>query len=391
MAKSPASAASSTPSGKNPYSKEDPLKNYEIVCKLGQGAYGSVQKARDKRDGQLVAIKILPLEGPDVTGLRREINILCNCKSEYIVGYKGTYEKPDEVWIVMEHCSASLADFLVSIKNFTFTEEQISAIMQMTLEGLKSLYGGKKIHRDIKSGNILVNMDGTCKIADFGVSAELRHTMSKRQSLIGTPYWMAPEVLKQDKYDFKADIWSLAITAMELAEGVPPHSNMHYLRAIIMIPKTEPPTLKDPTRWSQDFADFLKICLQKDPSQRPTTSGLLAHPFIAKSKGKSVVAPLIAECLPKIEAFREREQKKQAEHQQNQAPKQNADASAAAAGPVHEKTTKLDREDMVHTMLDKLDDPDKGGTRVAEANVQGGGNHAAANDAAVNNEPKQNK
>jgi hypothetical protein len=168
----------------------------------------------------------------------------------------------------------------------------------------------KKIHRDIKSGNILLNHEGDCKLADFGVSAELTTTMAKRKTVIGTPYWMAPEVLQSTEYNGKADIWSLAITAIELAVGEPPHSNVHPMRAIFMIPTSEPPTLPDPTKWSKDFNDFLKICLVKDPEKRPTATYLINnHPFITKAKGKEVIASLVKECMKEIDEYREQEAK----------------------------------------------------------------------------------
>ena len=141
----------------------------------------------------------------------------------------------------------------------TLTEQQIAIVMQQSLRGLHYLHMAKKIHRDIKSGNILLNHDGDCKLADFGVSAELATTMSKRKTVIGTPYWMAPEVLQSQEYNGKADIWSLAITAIELAVGEPPHSNVHPMRAIFMIPNSDPPTLPEPERWSADFHDFIRV------------------------------------------------------------------------------------------------------------------------------------
>jgi len=168
----------------------------------------------------------------------------------------------------------------------------------------------KKIHRDIKSGNILLTHEGDCKLADFGVSAELTTTMAKRKTVIGTPYWMAPEVLQSTAYDGKADIWSLAITAIELAVGEPPHSQVHPMRAIFMIPNSDPPTLPDPSLWSKDFNEFLKVCLNKDPEKRPTAEWLLLNqPFITKSKGKALIAELVDECMKEIDDYREQETK----------------------------------------------------------------------------------
>jgi len=246
---------------------------------------------------------VLAVESEDTSELKKEIAILKNCKSDHVVAYKGSYEKEGEMWIVMEYCVASVSD-LLTLCQVTLTEEQIAVVVRMSLYGLEYLHSGKTIHRDIKAGNILLTMEGDCKLADFGVSAELVHTMSKRQTLIGTPYWMAPEVLQQSKYDTKADIWSLAITAIELAESVPPHSSIHHLRAIFVIPKSDPPTLRQPTKWSEDFNNFLRVCLVKDPNKRPNATELLKHPFVAKAKSKEVIAKLLKEYLPKIEQMR---------------------------------------------------------------------------------------
>jgi len=210
----------------------------------------------------------------------------------------------------MEYCGAGSVCDLMAICEKTLTEEQIATVMKMALQGLEYLHSHKKIHRDIKSGNILLNHDGDCKLADFGVSAELTTTMAKRKTVIGTPYWMAPEVLQSTEYNGKADIWSLAITAIELAVGEPPHSNVHPMRAIFMIPTSDPPTLPNPEKWSKDFNDFLKVCLIKDPDKRPTATHLLKnHPFITKAKGKELIAALVKECMKEIDEYREQEAK----------------------------------------------------------------------------------
>jgi len=157
------------------------------------------------------------------------------------------------------------------------------------------------------SGNILLTPEGDCKLANFAISQELT-ALPKRVTVIGIPYWMAPEVLQSKEYDGKADIWSLAITAIELAVGEPPHSNMHPMRAIFMIFTSEPPTLPDPSKWSKDFNDFLKVCLVKVPENRPTARWLLDnHPFITKAKGKEVMAALVKERIKEIDAFRDQE------------------------------------------------------------------------------------
>jgi len=286
--------------------KADPSEIFQVLAKLGEGSYGSVYKAIDKRDGQIVAIKVLQTDSEDDTAeLQKEVNILKECHSSHIVAYKGTYEKDGNIWIAMEYCGAGSICDLMAICEKTLLEDQIAIIMRMSLQGLQYLHSQKIIHRDIKSGNILLNHEGDCKLADFGVSAELTNTMNKRKTVIGTPYWMAPEVLQSAEYDGKADIWSLGITAIELAVGEPPHSDIHPMRAIFLIPQSDPPTLPEPSKWSAEFHDFLKVCLVKNPSERPSAEFLLSnHPFITKSKNKALISALVDECMQEIEDYR---------------------------------------------------------------------------------------
>lgn len=285
-------------------SQEDPTNIFEMISKLGEGSYGSVYKARDTRDGMIVAVKILEIEADDIQELKREISILKHCHSPFIVSYKGTFEKDNQMWIVMEYCGAGSVCDLMQICERVLTEAQIAAVMRQSLLGLEYLHSTKKIHRDIKSGNILLTNDGECKLADFGVSAELTTTFAKRKTVIGTPYWMAPEVLQSAEYDGKADIWSLGITALEMATGEPPHSNVHPMRAIFLIPTSPPPTLPDDGGFSADFHDFIKVTLRKNAGKRPTATDLLTtHPFITKAKQK-IIVDLVDECLKEIEEFR---------------------------------------------------------------------------------------
>lgn len=286
----------------------DPYEIFQIVAKLGEGSYGSVFKGLDKRDGQTVAIKVLEVESDEKSELQKEIEILKECDSPYIVAYKGTYETDGNVWIVMEYCGAGSICDLMAICDKTLVEDEIAAVMAQSMLGLKYLHEHRKIHRDIKSGNILLTHEGECKLADFGVSAQLTTISAKRKTVIGTPYWMAPEVLQSSAYDFKADIWSMGITAIELAVGEPPHSNVHPMRAIFMIPTSEPPVLPDPQNWSDDFNDFLRVTLQKDPTKRPSAKELLdTHPFLKKGKSKSTIAALVDECMQEIEEYRDAE------------------------------------------------------------------------------------
>ena len=156
-----------------------------------------------------------------------------------------------------------------------------------TLKGLEYLHLRKKIHRDIKAGNILLNIEGHAKLADFGVAGQLTDTMAKRNTVIGTPFWMAPEVIQEIGYDCVADIWSLGITALEMAEGKPPYGDIHPMRAIFMIPTKPPPTFKDCDRWSPQFIDFVSRCLVKTPEKRATASQLLHSDFIGRARARA--------------------------------------------------------------------------------------------------------
>jgi len=268
----------------------------------------------DRRNGTFVAVKVLSIEAEDIPSLQREINILAQCDDAHIVGYKGTWDFDGDLWIVMEYCAVSLHD-VMKFCGHTLAENHIAAAMKMSLEGLIYLHTHRKIHRDIKSGNILVTTSGACKLADFGVSAELKTTLQKRDTMIGSPYWMAPEVLVQAKYDFKADIWSLAITAIELARGEPPLFDKHYLQAIFIIPKSDPPRL-DPAKYSKDFCDFVKVCLDKKADNRPSAKELMNHAFIKNVRDeKKLMAKLLEDSMPKIEAMRILKAKEEAERQ----------------------------------------------------------------------------
>eukprot|EP01116_Phalansterium_solitarium_P005734 TRINITY_DN1769_c0_g2_i1.p1 TRINITY_DN1769_c0_g2~~TRINITY_DN1769_c0_g2_i1.p1 ORF type:complete len:515 (-),score=198.63 TRINITY_DN1769_c0_g2_i1:60-1604(-) len=282
--------------------RRDPSNDFALKEKLGEGSYGSVWLAVHTKSGTPTAIKRVPVEN-GLEEIINEIRIMKNCRSPYIVSYFGSYFKGNELWIVMEHCGAGSACDLMRICDKTFTEEQIAIVIRDALRGLSYLHGVKKIHRDIKAGNILLNMKGESKLADFGVSGQISDTMAKRQTVIGTPFWMAPEVIQEVGYDFKADIWSLGITVLELAEGKPPLSNIHPMRAIFMIPNKPPPVFATPEQWSKELADFLTECLTRAPGQRWAANDLLKHAFVAKAKSVTVMLPLIREAQQKIETL----------------------------------------------------------------------------------------
>ena len=183
----------------------------------------------------------------------------------------------------------------------TLEETTIQVVCAAVLLGLDYLHSQKHIHRDIKCGNVLLSAKGHVKLADFGVSATLSNTVSRRHTLIGTPFWMAPEVIKEDAYDYKADIWSLGITAIEMADGEPPYIHIHPMRAIFLIPQRPPPTVKRPEMWSKTFLDFLSQCLKKDAKERLSAGALLKHPFVkaavAKLKAGGGRSPMLADLV----------------------------------------------------------------------------------------------
>ena len=168
----------------------------------------------------------------------------------------------------MELCEGGSVSDLMTSCEATLEETTIQVVCAAVLLGLDYLHSQKHIHRDIKCGNVLLSAKGHVKLADFGVSATLSNTVSRRHTLIGTPFWMAPEVIKEDAYDYKADIWSLGITAIEMADGEPPYIHIHPMRAIFLIPQRPPPTVKKPENWTKPFLDFLSQCLKKDAKER---------------------------------------------------------------------------------------------------------------------------
>ncbi len=187
------------------------------------------------------------------------------------------------------------------ITDKNLNEEQIASVVQMVLQGLTFLHDKKKIHRDVKAGNILLNRDGYAKLGDFGVSAQLIHSFSKKNSKIGTPYWMSPEVIMQSQYDMKCDIWSLGITCIEMAEGEPPNSKIRTFLVMKYIVKEPPKSLTQPSKWSKEFNDFVCKCLTIDPARRPSAKELISHPFITKfARGNSLIAELVNISLDEI-------------------------------------------------------------------------------------------
>ncbi|XP_072947968.1 serine/threonine-protein kinase 4 isoform X2 [Epargyreus clarus] len=282
-----------------------PEEVFDIICKLGEGSYGSVYKALHKESGQVLAIKQVPVD-TDLQEIIKEISIMQQCDSPYVVKYYGSYFKNTDLWIVMEYCGAGSVSDIMRLRKKTLSEDEIATILCDTLKGLEYLHRRRKIHRDIKAGNILLNTEGHAKLADFGVAGQLTDTMAKRNTVIGTPFWMAPEVIQEIGYDCVADIWSLGITALEMAEGKPPYGDIHPMRAIFMIPTKPPPSFREPDQWSPEFIDFVSQCLVKNPDERATAEYLLTHEFIGNASQPSILSAMIAEAreLREAQAFR---------------------------------------------------------------------------------------
>ncbi|TPX70706.1 hypothetical protein SpCBS45565_g01565 [Spizellomyces sp. 'palustris'] len=286
----------------NWFGEGNPREMFDIQEKLGEGAFGAVFKAVLKQTGFVMAIKeVLVGKLNDRESIQKEINMLRQCRHRNTVQYYGCCSVDDDsIWILNDYCGAGSISDCIDLTESTFTEAQIAIVLTAALEGLAFLHGRNIVHRDVKCANILLTEDATVKIGDFGVSEKLTQTVCVRNSIVGTPYWMSPEVITGSDYGTEADIWSLGITAIEMTDGVPPHSDVHPMRAMFKIPFLPPPTLIQPNAYSKTFNNFIAQCLIKDPKKRPSALELLKHPFIERYVGQQQNVELRKPLIEKV-------------------------------------------------------------------------------------------
>lgn len=273
----------------------NPREVFGGLKQIGQGASGSVFVAEKKEGGRVALKKVKPLNRAESEALEMEIRMMCCTRHPNLIKCYETYNFGGFMWIAMEFMDGGcLTDVLEGYQGArkVMSEGEIAYVLREVLKGLMFMHGMKRLHRDIKSDNVLITGEGQVKLADFGFCAELTEERKKRTTCVGTPYWMAPELIRQSEYDYKVDLWSVGILAIECAEWEPPHMEEKPLRAMFLITTQPPPKLQRPGAWSKEFNDFIGCCLVVNPARRASASQLLAHPFLKKAAEMEEVAKL---------------------------------------------------------------------------------------------------
>ncbi|GAV29659.1 hypothetical protein PMKS-003160 [Pichia membranifaciens] len=298
-------------------SQKDPSERYHDLVKIGQGASGGVYTAYDNVTNQCVAIKQMELEKqPKKELIINEILVMKGSKHGNIVNFIESYLLKKNLWVVMEYMEGgSLTDI---VTHSIMTEGQMGAVCRETLKGLRFLHSKGIIHRDIKSDNILLSLTGDIKLTDFGFCAQIKDHASKRNTMVGTPYWMAPEIVKKKAYGPKVDLWSLGIMTIEMIEGEPPYLNETPLRALFLITTNGKPQLKDRDSLSTELQEFLDACLEVNPDKRANSVQLLNSKFIEMAANNLTLAPLVQLARTEKQKEQEREQEQEQEQEQRE-------------------------------------------------------------------------
>jgi len=300
--------------------------DYKVVGHLGKGAYGDVALGQHKTTAEKVAIKVINIEEAedDIDDIQKEIQVLAELHCDQVIAYKASFMSGNELWLVMELMDGgSLLDL---IEEEPLPEPLVAYVMHQVLLGLAYLHTNNMIHRDIKADNILVNSLGHVKIGDFGETGKLTQTMDKRNTVVGSPYWMAPEVIQESNYDSSADVWSVGITCIELANGEAPLMHIHPMRVLFLIPTNPPPTLEG-DQFSKAAKSFVQDCLQKETTHRPKCLDLVHHPFIKNHRTDTAGTPaMLALVQTRLQ------QKKNKKKNSNQGSDSEGSSSGSSSG-----------------------------------------------------------
>lgn len=267
-------------------------------CELiGRGSFGEVFRGVELATGAEVALKLVDLEvvSDEIEVIQREIRVMSQISTPEVVQYQTSFMEGSTLWIVMEYLAGGSLKELVDTVG-PLPEEAVATVMRSLAKGLQYVHSSRKLHRDIKAANVLLAAGGAVKLADFGVAGQMTATLRQRNTFVGSPFWMAPEVIEESAYNEKADIWSAGITAIELATGLPPYATEHPYRALFLIPKADPPRLD--ASYSKSFRSFVEACLQKDPAKRASAEELYSHAFVKKAKSAS-----LRDCLKRKRAL----------------------------------------------------------------------------------------